>query len=185
MRHKLSSGLLAAVILLTSVAAQGVELPVEAEIEFGGTLVAEPCVVAPGSDGDSVVVDFGTIPDKTFYSTYGHRTWLQPFHILLTECDTTVGKEVKITFIGTEDAEQPGLLAVSSSSGVKHVAIGLLTDSGTELAFNKQTPAYALREGNTQLNFKAYVQASDEGGRERSVGQGTFKAVSTFELEYP
>ena len=185
MRQKISSGLLTALTLLMTLSSQGAELPVKAEIEFGGTLVAEPCVVAPGGDGNNVVVDFGTIPDKIFYSTYGHRTWLQPFHILLTGCDMTLGQEVKITFSGAEDSEQPGLLAINSSSGVKHLAIGLQTNLDTDLLFNKQTPAYALRENNTQLNFKAYIQASEEGVRNKSVGLGYFDAVATFELEYP
>jgi len=181
---KLYSGILALVLMGASYAIAA-EKPVSADVDFKGTLVAEPCVVSVGGDGDNVVVDFGTIPDKTFYSVYGRRTWLQAFHILLTECDTTLGKEVKITFTGTEDAEQPGLLAVTSSTGVKHVAIGLQTHTGAALPFNKQTQGYTLYEGNTQLNFKAYVQASDDGVANHSVGRGAFEAVSTFELEYP
>lgn len=181
---KWGSGFLA-LLLLASGLSVASEKPVSAEVDFKGTLVAEPCVVAPGGDGDNVVVDFGTIPEKTFYSIYGRRTWLQAFHILLSECDTTLGKEVKVTFTGTEDAEQPGLLAVTSSTGVKHIAIGLQTHTGEDLLFNKQTQGYTLYDGNTQLNFKAYVQASDEGVSNHSVGRGAFEAVSTFELEYP
>ena len=183
---KLHSGILTlALVLLGAGYAVATEKPVSADVDFKGILVAEPCVVAPGGDGDNVVVDFGTIPEKTFYSIYGRRTWLQAFHILLTECDTTLGKEVKITFTGTEDAEQPGLLAVTSSSGVKHVAIGFQTHSGADLPLNTQTQGYVLNTGDTQLNFKAYVQASDEGVANHSVGRGAFEAVSTFELEYP
>jgi len=181
---KLKKGLIT-LAMLASVQAFAAEKQVSADVDFTGTLVAEPCVVSPGPDGDNVVVDFGTIPDKTFYSIYGRRTGLQSFHILLTECDTTLSKEVKVTFTGTEDAEQPGLLAVSSSSGVKHVAIGLQTHTGDDLPFNKQTQGYTLYDGNTQLNFKAYMQASDEGVANHSVGRGAFEAVSTFELEYP
>lgn len=174
-----------ALVLLGCGYATAAENPVSADVDFKGILVAEPCVVAPGDDGDSVLVDFGTIADKTFYSIYGRRTWLQEFHILLTECDTSLGKEVKITFTGTEDAEQSGLLAVTSSTGVKHVAIGLQTHTGADLPINKQTQGYTLYTGNTQLNFKAYVQASEEGVLNHSVGNGSFEAVSTFELEYP
>lgn len=155
------------------------------DVDFKGTLVAEPCTVATGSDGDNVVVDFGTIAEKTFYSTNGRRTWLQPFHILLKDCDLTLGKTVKTTFTGTEDGEQPGLLAVTSSNGVAHVAIGLQTSDGTDLEVNTATQAQTLSAGSTQLNYKAYVQASDEGVRSKSVGLGTFEAISTFELEYP
>lgn len=155
------------------------------EVEFKGVLVAEPCMVATGNNGENVVVDFGTIENKTFYSKSGRRTWLQPFHIILKDCDLTLGKEVKITFIGAEDSEQPGLLAITSSMGVEHLAVGLMTSAGKELGLNKQTSAYDLSAGDTQLNFKAYVQASDEGIKNRSIGFGAFEATSTFEVEYP
>lgn len=181
---KLCSGVLTFALLFTCIVS-ATEKPVSSDVDFEGTLVAEPCVVSPGGEGDNVVVDFGTIPDKTFYSISGRRTWLQPFHILLTGCDTSLGKEVKITFTGPEDTEQPGLLAVTSNTGVKHVAVGLLTHTGADLSFNKQTQGYMLYKGNTQLNFKAYIQASDEGVTHHSVGRGMFEAVSTFELEYP
>lgn len=154
-------------------------------VELKGSLVSEPCVVATGSDGENIVVDFGTIAEKTFYSSYGRRTWLQPFHILLTECDLTIGKEVKITFTGVEDTEQPGLLAVSSTNGVSHIAVGILSSAGKILNFNEQTDAYTLTSGRTQLDFKAFVQASDEGVKNKTVGRGVFQAASTFELEYP
>lgn len=155
------------------------------EVNFLGTLVSEPCTLAAGSDGDNVVVDFGTIAEKTFYTLSSRRTWLQPFHVQLKECDLSLGKTVKITFTGAEDAEQPGLLGVTSSNGVAHIAVGLQTADGQALAFNQQSESYTLQTGSTQLNFKAYVQASDEGVRNKSVGRGTFEAVSTFELEYP
>lgn len=178
---KMTDGLLALMLAVTNHSTYAAS----SEVDFEGTLVAEPCVVAAGGEGENVVVDFGTITQKTFYSAYGQRTWLQPFHILLTECDLSLGKEVKIAFTGTEDGEQPGLLAVTSSSGVAHVAVGLQTASGNSLEINEQTDAYNLNTGNTQLNFKAYVQASDEGVKNKSVGMGAFEAVSTFELEYP
>lgn len=180
---KMADGLLALMMILGATSQS--TYAASSDVDFEGTLVAEPCMVASGEDGASVVVDFGTISQKTFYSAYGRRSWLQPFHILLTECDLSLGKEVKITFIGTEDGEQPGLLAVTSSSGVAHVAVGLQTASGIDLNINKQTDSYTLNTGNTQLNFKAYVQASDEGIKNKTVGMGRFEAVSTFELEYP
>lgn len=171
------------VLMLHPVSGQAVTRFSEA-VTFQGALVSEPCTVAAGSDGDNVVVDFGTIAEKTFYAAGSRRTWLQPFHILLKDCDLTLGRSVKITFTGTEDGEQPGLLAVTGS-GVGHVAVGLETPAGQALAFNQASEAYTLQTGSTQLDFKAYVQASNEGVKARSVGRGTFEAVSTFALEYP
>lgn len=161
------------------------KIPVTSDVDFKGTLVDEPCTLVPGGEGDNVVVDFGVIAEKTFYTDPSRRTWLQPFHILLKDCDLSLGKQVKITFTGTEDSEQPGLLAVTSSAGVAHIAVGLQNDKGAELPVNKQSDAYALSEVGTQLNFKAYIQASEDGVRNKSVGLGVFEATSTFELEYP
>ncbi|ENY5536618.1 fimbrial protein [Salmonella enterica] len=182
MIQKMSLGLFIFVLPITSF---GSEAPVSVDVDFKGTLVEEPCIVAPGDDGSNVVVDFGTIPEKTFYSIYGRRTWSQPFHILLTECDVSLGKEVKVTFNGTEDREQPGLIALTSNLYVQHLAVGLQTHTGVELPVNKQTSSYTLVDGNNQLNFKAYIQASDEGVKNHSVGKGNFEALATFELEYP
>ncbi|MBF7997767.1 fimbrial protein [Rahnella laticis] len=155
------------------------------DIKFSGSLVAEPCTVVGGEDGTDVSVDFGTISEKTFYSTYLHRTWSEKFKIVLEECDLSLGSEVKVTFYGEEDAEQPGMLAISSSNGVKHIALGIQSDSGVDLPLNKQTQSYPLNKGTTELNFIAYAQASDIGVRNKSVGDGEFVANTTFSLEYP
>lgn len=172
-------------LLLMAGMAQHSAQAASADVVLKGSLVAEPCTVTAGSDGDNVVVDFGTIAEKTFYSLKSRRTWLQPFHILLKECDLSLGKTVKITFTGTEDPEQSGLLAVKGNNGVAHVAVGLQTPDGQAFDFNQQSDVYMLQSGITQLDFKAYLQASDEGVRTESVGRGVFEAVSTFELEYP
>lgn len=177
--------MLAVVLIAMSTQALAKSKAASADVDFKGNLVAEPCVVAPGGDGENVVVDFGTVAEKTFYSIYGRRSAMQKFHITLTECDTAMGKDVKITFTGAADAEQPGLLALTSSSGVKHIAIGLQTSAGEALPVNKESKAYVLKTGVTVLEFTAYLQASDSGVKNRDIGQGRFDAVSTFELEYP
>lgn len=151
------------------------------EIKFNGTLVAEPCTI---TDSANIEVDFGTIPAKNFYSIYSSRTWSEKFQITLEECDLTLGREVKITFIGAEDSEQPGLLAINGN-GVKHIAVGLEYSNGTPLPLNQQSGAYSLKSGTTELGFMAYIQASDSGVRNKEVGFGTFNAVATFALEYP
>lgn len=176
---------LAVVLIAMSMQALTKSKAASADVDFKGNLVAEPCVVAPGGDGENVVVDFGTVAEKTFYSIYGRRSAMQKFHITLTECDIYMGKDVSVTFTGTPDAEQPDRLALSSSSGVRHIAVGIQTAEGEELPVNKQSKNYVLKSGTTLLEFMAYLQASDSGVRDHSVGRGSFEAVSTFELEYP
>ena len=156
-----------------------------ADIKLFGTLVAEPCILGDGGDGKDITVDFGTIPAKNFYSIYSNRTWTQKFKIVLLECDLTLGNLVKVTFNGTEDAEQPGLLAITSVDGVQHIALGIESEAGIELPINQQTNAYTLNSGTTELNFMAYVQASETGVKNKDIGFGNFNAVASFSLEYP
>lgn len=155
------------------------------DVDFQGTLVAEPCTVATGGDGENVVVDFGTIPDKNFYFYSPPRTWPQSFDILLKDCDLSLGSQVKLTFTGPEDGEQTGRLAVSSGDGVSHVAVGIQDADDRDVAINRQTPSYQLNTGTTVLRFKSYIQASDAGVKNHSIGNGHFEAVTTFVLEYP
>lgn len=152
----------------------------ESNVNFKGQLVEDPCTVAAGPDGGAVEVDFGSIPDKMLY--LHKRTWTQKFHILLEECDLTLGSKVHLTFMGTEDNEQPGLLSVTG--GAKHVAVGLLSYNGQAIELNKQTEDYQLHAGITELDFGAYVQASDSAIKAHNIDRGVFTAVATFRLEY-
>jgi type 1 fimbria pilin len=154
-------------------------------IKLSGTLVAEPCILDDGQNGKNITVDFGTIPAKNFYSIYSNRTWTQKFKIVLLECDLTLGNLVKVTFNGISDSEQPNLLAITSVDGVQHIAIGIESETGVEIPINQQTQAYKLKNGTTELNFMAYVQASKAGIKNKDIGFGNFNAIATFALEYP
>lgn len=181
MRYRLSGALtLFSVIFIQNAWAD----TVSAAIDFNGMLVSEPCEVAIGAEGDNVVVNFGTIAERAFYPTSSNKTWLQPFHIRLKNCDLTLGTQVKVTFVGIEDSEQPGLLAASTNSGVKHLAVGIQDANGNLFAINKPSSNYALSSGSTQLDFKAYLQASPQGISAKSIGIGAFEAVATFSLDY-
>lgn len=63
---------------------------------FHGILVDEPCTIKPGDE--TVVLDFGNIPDKNLYAY--KRTPSKLFQLRLSECDLSIGKSVKITFKG-------------------------------------------------------------------------------------
>ena len=152
----------------------------ESNVDFTGQLVEDPCTVAAGPDGDAVEVAFGTIPDNMLY--LHKRTWTETFHITLQDCDLTLGTKVHLTFTGSEDSEQPGLLAVTGAA--THVAVGLLTADGRAIPLNKQTNDFILSKGNTTLQFGAYVQASVTGIKAHTIGRGDFTAITTFEIEY-
>lgn len=149
-------------------------------VHLYGSLVAEPCTIAPGND--EIVLDFGTVIDKYLY--LNTRTIAQPFSIHLAECDLSLGKTLKVTFIGPENPAMKGLLAVDSSSSAGGIAIGLETKEGKSLALNKGSYVHALQAGDTVVALKAYVQAEPDAIMNRSIKRGAFSATATFSLEY-
>ena len=153
-------------------------------ISFEGTLVDDPCLIAPGGDGENVEVDFGNVPDKNFYLLSEGQSWKRNFHISLEDCDLTVGAKVKIKFEGPEDLEQPGFLALNSDSSAKHVAIAITQANGEVIPINKQTNGYSLNQGLTTLNFSAYLSASKKAVSTHTIGVGSVDATATFILEY-
>lgn len=55
-------------------------------LNFDGTLVAEPCTLDP--DTTNITLDFGILVDKYLY--INTRTHSKPFSIRLLECDLTI-----------------------------------------------------------------------------------------------
>ncbi|HGM5490600.1 TPA: fimbrial protein [Serratia fonticola] len=146
----------------------------DTHVDFEGTLVADPCLVSPGSENQ--IVDFRFVPAKTFINHL--RTAPEKFSILLIDCDLTLGKIVKVTFSGNEDIAQPGLFSVEGDA--KGIAIYLEDDQANQIKPEQEMRPISLIEGETQLNFKAYLQGPDFS----LVEEGDFYAAVTFYLEY-
>ncbi|MFI8416181.1 fimbrial protein [Serratia sp. NPDC078593] len=162
-------------------------LPVSAVLAAGennlhlyGALVAEPCVIPPGEE--SIELDFGTVIDKYLY--LNTRTLGQPFSLHLTECDLSLGKTVKITFIGTESLALPGLLAVDVGAGASGIAIGLETQQAKPIRINQASDNYMLQDGDNRIALKAYVQGEPDAITKQNIERGSFNATATFLLEY-
>ncbi|TQI79101.1 type 1 fimbria pilin [Serratia fonticola] len=146
----------------------------ETHVDFEGTLVVDPCVVSPGSENQ--IVDFRFVPAKTFINHL--RTAPEKFSIRLIDCDLTLGQIVKVTFSGNEDVAQPGLFAVEGDA--KGIAIYLEDDQGNQIKPEQEMRPVALTDGETLLNYKAYLQ----GPNFSLVEEGDFYAAVTFYLEY-
>lgn len=170
----LATGLVAAP--LVSLAAGGSEN----NVHLYGALVAEPCLIAPGSE--EIALDFGAIIEKYLY--LNTRTLGKPFEIHLTGCDLTLGKTVKATFLGTESSALPGLLAIDANSEAKGIAIGLETQGAKPLPFNQASDQFPLQEGYSRIVLKAYVQGEPASIANQSIKPGGFSAAATFSLEY-
>jgi len=167
-------GLLTVMVTGTTLAAE------ENNVRLYGALVAEPCVIPPGEE--EVTLDFGTIIDKYLY--LNSRTPSQLLSIHLMQCDLNLGKTMKITFIGTENAALPGLLAINGGGSVGGIAIGLETQQGEALLINQFSGKYLLQKGDNRIVLKAYVQGEPKAIRDKAIMRGPFMATATFKMEY-
>ncbi|OAT24998.1 fimbrial protein [Proteus myxofaciens] len=156
---------------------------IDNNLRLHGVLVEEPCVIKPGDE--TVKIDFGNIPDKTFYIGAG-RTTSQNFAIHLSECDLSINSKVKVTFKGEENQAMAGqgFLALNANSQASGIAIGLENADGSLLKINQESSDIALTSGDSILRFKAFIQAEPTAIANRAIKRGTFNAIATFHLNY-
>lgn len=152
----------------------------EVSVLYRGSLVAEPCTLLP--EDENILLDFGTVIDKYLY--LNGRTNSKPFQLHLIDCDTSLGKMVKMTFSGTESLPLPGLLALDAGSEAKGIAIGLETQDGQALPLNQQSRGQEITNGNNVITLKAYVKGEPDAITNKTIERGIFTAVATFALEY-
>lgn len=157
-------------------------LAADNNLQISGELVAEPCTLDTASS--DITLDFGNLVSKYFYQT--SRTPGEPFAIVLTECDISLGSSATVTFKGSESAELPGLL-VPNDGDTHGIAFGIETDeeSPRPLALNKASPIFTLTNGTSTLALRGYVQAEPAAIAAKSILAGAFIATATFEIDYP
>ena len=149
-------------------------------LRFSGQLVAQPCIIDEGSE--SRELNFNSVIEKSLY-VYG-RSYSRPFSLLLSECDLSVGKNVRISFDGQRSLALPDLLAITEGGETSGIAVGLETADGSPLALGKKTSDYQLKAGSNEIFFQAYIQAEPEALTKKNIVLGPFTAVATFYLEY-
>ncbi|TWY32307.1 MULTISPECIES: fimbrial protein [Serratia] len=152
----------------------------EDNLYFHGELVAEPCVIPPGSE--VIPLDFGTVIDKYLYSY--QRTLPVPLAIQLAECDLSLGQSLTLTFVGSENGSLPGYLALGAGSQARGVAIGLKSMEGKALPLNQRGEKISLVSGNNQIRLQAYIRGEPLALQHRTIVRGDFSSVVTFNLEY-
>lgn len=152
-----------------------------AEMDFHGSLVAQPCWMNP--DFANRVFDMGNIPNADLY--YNPHSRMTNFSIVLSGCDFgETGKGTVTTrFEGNESAELPGYLALTPAN--TGAAIGLMTQKGAKLPLGETSAPVQVANGGNILNFTAYVQAEPTALANHTIALGDFTATATFFLEYP
>ncbi len=87
---------------------------------------------------------------------------------------------MQVTLTGTEDSEQPGFLALDTTSTAQGVGIGMETIDGVRVAINNPTGAkFTLSDGSNDIHFRAWLQA--KSGRDVTLGDFTANLTATFE----
>lgn len=172
----LSGVFLSSLLLTQSVLAESSVL-----MSFTGTLIErQPCEVL--STDENIAVEFADVSDRYLY--LNARTPGKAFEVHLINCDVSFGDAVKVTFRGSESIQLPGLLRLEGSSQASGIAIGMETSSGNALPINQQANAQTIVSGNNIITLLAYVQAEPTAITNRTIVQGIFMAIATFELAY-
>ena len=147
---------------------------------FSGTLVRLPCIVKPGKE--LVNVDFKSITTKYIYRY--ERTKSYPFSLEFTECDTSIGDKMKITFTGQESSALPGLLETTKIAGnPSGLAVGIELENKEPLMLNKGM-IHKVSAGDSTAQFYAYVKGEPKAIADKKIFPGTFTATSTVKVEY-
>lgn len=146
----------------------------DTDVVFDGVLIAEPCSISPSSEEQ--VVDFKNIPSKTFISN--NRTVPEKFGLQLKECDLSLGQTVTVSFKGRESDNAAGNFATDGDA--KGISIALEDSKGNPVHPNQPAEAISLNEGDTLLEYNAYIQADDYS----RVDFGDFTSSVTFSFEY-
>lgn len=173
--RRAGSNLLKGSLLSGALCATGVmPLMADTDVQFGGTLIADPCQV--DTDSEDQTVELKTVATKTFINH--EQSAATPFSVWLRECDLSMGSQVTVTFYGQKDEANPALFAVDGTA--KGIALALSDDSGKAVTPGSEQQPHELNDGDTELKWEARIQ-STAGSQ---VTEGDFVSVVTFSLEY-
>ncbi|EIY7826262.1 MULTISPECIES: fimbrial protein [Escherichia] len=171
--YSLGYGLLAGLLLIGSTRA----LAVDNNLHFYGNLISRSCTLVVES-GNLAEVHFPTISRRDLM-VVGESAHV-PVVFKLKDCKGPASYQVQVTLTGTEDSEQPGFLALDTTSTAQGVGIGMETTDGVRVAINDPTGAkFTLSDGSNDINFRAWLQA--KSGREVTMGEFTANLTATFE----
>lgn len=145
-----------------------------------GRLVAEPCDLV--MEDKDLVVDFGTIIDRYLYTN--SRTHPEEFNMRLINCELANDAGVRVGFIGAENPNMPGFLALDSGSLATHIGIGIQDIDGKTIPINSLTSYYPIHDGSNTLKFRGFVEAELDAIRNRNISLGSFSATAIFLLDY-
>lgn len=151
----------------------------QGKVTFTGSIIDAPCSIS--ADSEDQTVKLGQVSNKALVD--GGVSETQSFEIKLLNCDVGTIKTVTTTFTGGAGA-LPGSLGITGSAkGASIMLMSQQTDASgsSNIELGKPTAPQAIADGDTTLNFAAYLQGN---GASATIVPGDFSAVANFALAY-
>lgn len=149
-------------------------------ITIRGEILGPTCEVKD----QNLMVDFGTLTNKDLF--WHTRSPSRGFAIEF-ECTTKDSYDVAISFTGQEtfylDLQRMIIIDGDTPSNPWGVAIQLTYENGNPIPINAETETFKIKNLSA-LNFKAFVQASQNAINNKNIRLGEFNAVANFLVEY-
>ncbi|WIF62920.1 fimbrial protein [Enterobacter cloacae] len=149
-------------------------------LRLHGALVHEACDIQPGDEAQTL--ELGMVADRFIY--LNTRTPSRVIRFNLINCDTSIGNMVTVKFMGVENIQLPGYLALDGSSTASGIGIGIETPEGQLIALNGAGATYPIVDGANVVAVKGFIRGEPDALANRTIVLGAFSAVTTFSLDY-
>ncbi|KJK14901.1 fimbrial protein [Pseudomonas sp. 2(2015)] len=178
----LAGAIIAATLAVTSAASFAADKG-HGRITFEGSIIDAPCSISQKSAYQTVEMDqISNVALKN-----GGKSHLTPFKIDLIGCELGTLKSATAKFTGSP-AGNADLLAIRGSA--RGASLAIADHTGTLIKLGTDSPAQPLSDGNTFLQFNAYLQGDMEtpagGGTAvpAAIVPGTYETFANFTLDY-
>ncbi|MGF6593719.1 fimbrial protein [Pseudomonas sp. 2835] len=148
-------------------------------ITFKGAIIDAPCSIAQESQYQTVDMDqIASVALKN-----GGKSSPTTFKIELRGCELDALKAATATFTGSP-ASNPDLLALKGQA--QGASLAIADHTGALIKLGSASPAQSLSNGNTYLQFNAYLQGDKAGaeGAAPEIVPGNFETFANFTLAY-
>lgn len=152
-------------------------------ITFKGAIIDAPCSIAQESAYQTVLME--NISNASLRN--GGKSTPKTFKIELRGCELGALKAATATFTGSP-ASNPDLLALRGTA--QGASLAIADHTGGLIKLGDASPAQTLSDGDTYLEFKAYLQgdmvAGQAGGEDTpaAIVPGDFETFANFTLAY-
>jgi type 1 fimbria pilin len=178
----LASTIMAVALTATSAASFAVDKG-HGRITFEGSIIDAPCSISQKSAYQTVEMDqISNVALKN-----GGKSHLTPFKIDLIGCELGTMKSATAKFTGSP-AGNADLLAIRGSA--QGASLAIADHTGALIKLGTESPAQPLSDGDTYLQFNAYLQGDmvdPQGGGSAvpaPIVPGTYETFANFTLDY-